>query len=147
MLKKLAYYHNLLGDVIYFEPAIAVLELMWNFFIYERRIFMNVCPKCGVTFDTALCPYCGIPANQNNQQSPKLQTNGFGITSLVLGILGIITSIFCIGSILGIIGLIFGLLALKRPERKKGTAIAGIILGILSVIICIVFFGAIIFFK
>lgn len=60
--------------------------------------------------------------------------SGFGIASLVLGILSICPSAFvfpCSG-LFGIVGLILGFLGLK--SAKKGLAIAGIILSALALL-------------
>ena len=58
--------------------------------------------------------------------------NGLAIASMVLGILGFVTSLFLIGILFAPIGLILGIVALVKANRKphlyggKGFAIAGI---------------------
>ena len=75
--------------------------------------------------------------NQTTTATPKLMTgdatkNGKAVTSLVLGIVGVITAFIPsgVGAILtfivAIIGIIFGIKGLK--SLKRGIAIAGIVL-------------------
>lgn len=62
--------------------------------------------------------------------------NGLAITSLVLGIVGIVGSCLtgAIALVLGILAIIFGAIALKqirdRGQSGRGLALAGLILGI-----------------
>jgi hypothetical protein len=72
--------------------------------------------------------------------------NGLGIAALVLGILGLLTSLFVIGGALGLIAIILGVLGLGRVKRgeatNRGMAIAGIVLGVLSLLLAaLVAFG------
>ena len=57
------------------------------------------------------------------------KVNGFGIASLVLGIVGILlTCLFGLSGVFGLIGLILGILGLTViKDAKKGLAIAGVI--------------------
>ena len=57
------------------------------------------------------------------------KVNGFGIASLVLGIVGILlTCLFGLSGVFGLIGLILGILGLTvLKDAKKGLAIAGVI--------------------
>lgn len=56
------------------------------------------------------------------------KVNGFGIASLVLGIVGILLGCLGIGAVFGLIGLILGILGLTvLKNSKKGLAIAGVI--------------------
>jgi hypothetical protein len=68
--------------------------------------------------------------------------NGLGTAALVLGILGLITSIFLIGGLFGLIAIVLGFLALGRVRRheatNRGASIAGIVLGVLSLIVPII---------
>lgn len=60
---------------------------------------------------------------------------GFAITSLVLGILSILSSCCCVGFIFAIPGIIFGCLQKKNEyDKKPGMAIAGIVTSILGII-------------
>ncbi len=69
--------------------------------------------------------------------------NGMATASLILGIIGIITGLFFIGSLFGLLAIIFGIIALvkasKTPEiGGKGKAIAGIIMGAIVIIIILI---------
>ena len=70
------------------------------------------------------------------EASPTLNTNSAGITSVILGLVGI-TLIFSAvigflgGFVLGILGLIFGIIQAKRARNKW--AIWGIILSIIAI--------------
>ena len=68
--------------------------------------------------------------------------NGFGIASLVIGILSM-TGLFARGFVLGMLGLIFGIVSLSQKEKSKGMAIGGIVtsgIGILIGIVAIIGF-------
>ena len=60
--------------------------------------------------------------------------SGLGIASLVLGIIGMMTSCIIIGVIPCIIGIIFSIIALFS-KNKKGTAIAGLICSSMGIFI------------
>ncbi len=67
-------------------------------------------------------------------QAPK--TDGFAITSMVLGIIAVLTCIY--GIILGIIAVVFGHLAIGKIKRNsalggKGMAIAGLVCGYVAI--------------
>jgi hypothetical protein len=72
------------------------------------------------------------PADQSNAG----KTSSLGITSLILGIAGIIFSCVGCGGILSVIGLITGYLSLKTAGRQNG--IIGLILSGIGLIISIV---------
>lgn len=65
---------------------------------------------------------------------PVGKGNGFGTTSLVCGLVGLL--LFPI--ILGTLAIIFGGVALNRKERIKGLGVAGLVLGIVDVVIGII---------
>ncbi len=79
---------------------------------------------------------------QNYYQQPNFQQNfaepsnpkiGLAVTSMILGIMGIVTAMFLVGILLAPIGLIFGIIALVKIKNKpnqyggKGFAIAGVV--------------------
>lgn len=73
---------------------------------------------------------------------PVRQGNGFGVTALVLGIVGAVFAIIPIINVftaipLGILAIIFGCVALgvsgKRGGKGKGTGGSGLVLGIIAV--------------
>jgi len=89
------------------------------------------------------------------QPAPAKQGNGFGVTALVLGIIGLVLGLIPVVNIftglpLGILAVIFGIIALvvagKRGGKGKGTGGTGLALGVLaiaaSIIINIVFVQA-----
>lgn len=63
----------------------------------------------------------------------KKKYSGFAITSLVLGIAGIIFDILVFGVIAAIVGIVFGIIALVK-DKKKGMAIAGTVLSGVGII-------------
>ena len=133
------------------------------------------CPECGkeISDKAVACPSCGYPLlkteNQPFQQpyqqlpyqqpvylycKPKIPGRGFGITSLIMGILGVLYAFGVLENILktktsviilplvviySILALIFGGVSYSRGY-KKGQCIAGLVLGVVSLVICIVDF-------
>ncbi len=82
-------------------------------------------------------------AYNNNYSSANQQQEGgagFGIASLVLGILSLITfCTLCINIPLAILAIIFGIIQLVKGNGK-GLAIGGLITSVLSIVACIVFY-------
>lgn len=81
---------------------------------------------------------------------PRRPSPALAITSLVLGILGLLGSIIVVGGLLGVLAVILGIVALvlarKGRASGKGMAIGGIVTGVLSVLISgaiIALFGAV----
>ena len=69
-----------------------------------------------------------------NSKTQQVDSQGLSITSLVLGILAIVTSVvWYISIILGVLAIIFGAVSVKKQGRKK--AIAGIVTGIIGVVL------------
>ncbi len=67
-------------------------------------------------------------------KSEQTASQGLAITSLVLGILAIVTClVWYIGIVLGALAIIFGAVSLKKPGRGK--AIAGIVTGCIGVVL------------
>lgn len=63
-----------------------------------------------------------------------MKQSGFGIASLVIGIVSLVFSCFGIG-FLGALGFIFAIVAFTQKDRAKGTAIAGLITSIIAFLI------------
>ena len=61
-----------------------------------------------------------------------MKQSGFGIASLILGILGFLGSCFVFGIVPSILGIILAIIGLCQKDRAKGTAIAGLILSIIG---------------
>lgn len=76
-------------------------------------------------------PMMPVPA----QQLPK----GMAIAGMVLGIVGLCTSIFYVGGVIGIVGLIFSIIALRSSARGetggRSMAIAGLVTSIIGIVI------------
>lgn len=76
------------------------------------------------------------PYGQQYQQpgmATKNDGTGFGIASLVLGIISIFTGFCCINYILAILAIIFGIVQIVR-SKQKGLAIGGIITAAISIV-------------
>jgi hypothetical protein len=76
------------------------------------------------------------------QPAPVKQGNGFGVTALVLGIIGLVLAVIPVVNVftaipLGVLALIFGIIALvkagSRGGKGKGTGGTGLVLGILAI--------------
>jgi hypothetical protein len=76
-------------------------------------------------------PMMPVPA----QQLPR----GMAIAGMVLGIVGLCTSIFYIGGVIGIVGLIFSIIAIRAAGRGeasgRGMAIAGLVTSIIAIVV------------
>ncbi len=59
---------------------------------------------------------------------------GFGVASLVLGILSIFLFACCVNFIMALLAIIFGIVQIAK-SKKRGMAIAGIITSVISVIL------------
>ena len=72
-----------------------------------------------------------------------MKQSGWGIASLVCGIVGILLACVAIGVVPAIIGLVCAIIALTQKGKGHGTAIAGLICSIVAIIIFI--FAALVF--
>jgi hypothetical protein len=87
--------------------------------------------------------YAGYPMPPYGAWPPQTARNGFGITAMVLGIVGTVLGIACFGAVLGlplgIAAIIFGIIGLRLANRgeasNRSQALTGLILGIVSVVI------------
>lgn len=82
------------------------------------------------------------PIEINNDNVEKPEVKGKSITSLVLGIISVVTLCFTsytmwISLICGILGLIFGILGIKN-ENAKSMAKTGIILSVIALVVVVV---------
>lgn len=80
--------------------------------------------------------------NSQDQQNniPSNLSNGLGIASLVLGILGFLTAFIIIGILLDIIAIVLGIIAIVSKKQKSELGIAGLIIGTISIIL-VIFIG------
>lgn len=76
----------------------------------------------------------GYPPPQYAPPAPVKRTNGFGITALVLGLVGLLL----LPPLLGIMAIIFGAVGIgfanKNNGSGKGLAIAGLVMGIVDLL-------------
>jgi len=93
--------------------------------------------------DPGYTPYqsYGYPYPMMPGMAPQLP-KGMAITGMVLGIVGLVTSLFYIGGVVGLVGLVFSIIALRavRQGRSagKGMAIAGLVTSILAIILNVI---------
>jgi hypothetical protein len=71
---------------------------------------------------------------------------GFGITSLVLGIVAVLSVCCCccfyfISLLLGVAAIVFAILARKQLGKFSGLALTGLILGIIAIVLFIAIFA------
>jgi hypothetical protein len=71
--------------------------------------------------------------------APPAPRNGLGVASLVLGVIGLVTSWLVVGALVGVAAFAVGLAARARVLRgeanNRGTAVAGIVLGLLAIVV------------
>lgn len=67
-----------------------------------------------------------------------MKQSPLGITSMVLGIISILTACIAFGIVPGIIGLILAIIALCQKDRKHGTAIAGLVCSVIGIVIFVI---------
>lgn len=77
--------------------------------------------------------------DQQFQQNyvPNNLSNGLGIASFVLAILGFLTAFIVIGILLDIIAIILGVIAIASKKQKSGLGIAGVIIATISILLMI----------
>lgn len=73
--------------------------------------------------------------------APELP-RGLAVTGMILGIVGLCTSIFYIGGLIGIVGLVFSIIALRKVGKGlgggKGMAIAGLVTSIVGIVLNVI---------
>jgi ribosomal protein L40E len=108
-----------------------------------------VCPRCSasspITYNN--CKSCGMPFTMEGTTVDAIGSNsGFCVAALVLGIIGVPTSLLVIPSLLAIIFGIVGLgqvASVESPNRGgRGMAIAGIVCGAIGCLIAAIYFLA-----
>lgn len=90
--------------------------------------------------------YYAPPYQQEYYNENTGNGSGWGVASLVLGILAIVSvcCICCGNIIIGILGLIFGIISIAKKSGKE-MGVAGLILSIISIILGVVLFLFLIF--
>ncbi len=81
--------------------------------------------------------------NYYEEQNPG---NGFGIASLVLGIVSLACFCFGLNIVLAILAIVFGAIHISRHKKVggKGFGIAGTVMGIISIVLGVVFWALVI---
>lgn len=78
----------------------------------------------------------------NNQyqwyQPEKSKSVTMNVLSLVMGIIGVITSCFFIGILFDILGVIFGIIGISKNKEKKALSIGGIVTSAIGIIIFVI---------
>lgn len=81
---------------------------------------------------------------------PQPPRSNAALTGMILGIIGLCTSIFYVGGVIGIIGLIFSIIGIRAVNRTgqagKGMAITGLVTSILAIIVNVIEIAVIIWF-
>ena len=72
---------------------------------------------------------------KNERGNYSMKQSPLGITSMVLGIISILTACIAFGIVPGIVGLILAIIALCQKDRKHGTAIAGLVCSVIGIVI------------
>ncbi|PPK77612.1 hypothetical protein BXY41_116157 [Lacrimispora xylanisolvens] len=74
------------------------------------------------------------------QQPLKNKQNNMALASLIMGIIGIVTSCCCFGGLIfGSLGIVFALLS-KTQDRFEGNALAGLITSIIGLVFTAIVF-------
>jgi EamA domain-containing membrane protein RarD len=74
------------------------------------------------------------------QQPLKNKQNNMALASLIMGIIGIVTSCCCFGGLIfGSLGIVFALLS-KTRDRFEGNAVAGLITSIIGLVFTAIVF-------
>ena len=99
----------------------------------------GACPECGemIVVGAARCRFCGAVFDSRLRETSLRggqSHQGFAITSMVLGILGLVTCY--LGIVFGIVAIIFGVVARNGMKKSgnhegRGMATAGLVMGII----------------
>lgn len=74
------------------------------------------------------------------QQPLRSKQNNMALASLIMGIIGIVTSCCCFGGLIfGSLGIVFALLS-KTQDRFEGNAVAGLITSIIGLVFTAIVF-------
>ena len=93
----------------------------------------------------SLPPLSATPPSGDDYWSAPVHRDSTGVGSLILGVIGLVTSIMCVGTFFGIAAVALGYVSRSRALRSGRstplTAIVGIVMGMLSIIGGIGLFG------
>lgn len=72
------------------------------------------------------------------QQPQQKKQNSMALASLIMGIIGIVTSCCCSGGLIfGSLGIVFALLS-KTEDRFEGNAVAGLITSVIGMVFAVI---------
>jgi hypothetical protein len=99
-------------------------------------------PEFALTVNRPATPQPIRPLTSQGANGRSLQTNGFAVAGLILGIISFVISFCCCGGLpLNLMGLLFSGIALAQINRQpevytgKGAAVAGLIISGLSLLL------------
>lgn len=104
------------------------------------------CKNCGheLNDNAIICPNCGVPTDKMQQTASaapveQKKPNGFAITALVLGLVGLVGGNYAF-LIPGIIGLVFGIIGMVKSKQysARGLAIAALVVSIVGLVIWLI---------
>ena len=75
----------------------------------------------------------------------KEKRSGFGLASMVLGIIGLLTSCILIGIVPAILALIFSIIGLREKNKSHAMSIVGLSTSVISIVIFFIFLMIVIF--
>jgi hypothetical protein len=86
------------------------------------------------------------PPSWGGRPSPPPPSNGFGITALILGIIGVLTGmiplLFWLAAVLGIIALVMGIIGTRRAKQGYASnprmSIVGAVLGGVTLVLSVI---------
>ena len=105
---------------------------------YDTDTFGTVNEKREQTYGQSYAHQTDTDGGSFYHSSSQPGGNGFGIASMVLGILALVFFCGCINIPLAIISIIFAIIHMSRNADGKGFAIAGIVTSVISVILTVI---------
>lgn len=104
------------------------------------------CKNCGkeINDNAVICPNCGVATDKMQQTASaapveQKKANGFAITGLVLGLVGLFGGNYLF-LVPGIIGLIFGIIGMVKAKQYSapGLAIAALVVSVIAFVIWLI---------
>ncbi len=97
------------------------------------------CDDCGAQQMMQSAPIKEVASNQvkmSNADNKKMKESGYGIASLVLGIISVLT----LGALFlpELLGIIFGICGLRDKSKKTSLALTGLILSIVATVLLVI---------
>lgn len=101
---------------------------------YGENIYQEGSPSYTGTYQNDSGSYNYQGTYYQNYEEPVQESMGFGIASMVLGIVSLVLFCTCCNLLLAVLAIIFGIIHLVRCKSGKGFGIAGIITAGLSIV-------------